>query len=86
MHARHIITAFIALIAFALPALAQTSSMSGGAADDSLKYLGYMAAAYAVIWGAVLLYFISLAKKEREIWEELAELKESLKGEAAEGE
>ena len=70
----------ITFVALLLPAaaLAQTTSMSGGAADDSLKYLGYMAAAYAVIWGAALGYFISLSKKEREIWGELQELKESL--------
>jgi hypothetical protein len=75
----------IALVALLLPALvlAQTTSMSGGSGgDDSLKYLGYMAAAYSVIWGAALLYFISLSKKEKEIWTELQELKESLKQEA----
>ena len=37
-----------------------------------------MAAAYAIIWAAVLIYFLSLAKKEKEIWEEVTDLRRRL--------
>ena len=41
-------------------------------------YLEYMAAAYALIWAAILVYFILMSLKEREIWTELSALRESL--------
>lgn len=76
------------LIAVALaPALAQdrVGSMSGAEAEqETLKYLGYMAAAYGIIWAAALLYFISLGKKEKEIWTELEDLRKSVEREGGE--
>ena len=44
-----------------------------------MDYLGYMTAAYTVIWVLILLYFLNLGRKEREIWQELAALKETLR-------
>ena len=43
-----------------------------------MQYLEYLAAAYAVIWAAILVYFIGLARRERDIWTELHALKESI--------
>ena len=43
-----------------------------------MQYLGYMAAAYGIIWAAILLYFIGLSRRERAIWAELQALRESL--------
>ena len=40
-----------------------------------MQFLEYMAAAYAVIWAAVLAYFLGLGKKEKEIWEEIHDLR-----------
>ena len=40
-----------------------------------MQFLEYMAAAYAVIWGAVLVYFISLSRKEKEIWEAIHDMR-----------
>jgi hypothetical protein len=37
-----------------------------------------MAAAYALMWAAVLIYFISLARRERDIWAELQSLKDAI--------
>lgn len=49
-----------------------------------MQYLGYMAAAYGIIWAAILLYFIGLSRRERAIWEDLRALRESLsRGEGA---
>lgn len=41
-------------------------------------HLGYMAAAYSLIWAVILIYFISLARRERDIWNELRALRDSL--------
>ena len=41
-------------------------------------YLGYMTAAYIIIWIAILLYFLSLAKREKAIWDELQDLRASI--------
>lgn len=43
-----------------------------------MQYLGYMTAAYIIIWVAVLLYFLNLAKREKDIWEELQGLRATL--------
>lgn len=43
-----------------------------------MQYLGYMTAAYAIIWLAVLFYILSLAKREKNIWEELQHLRATL--------
>ena len=43
-----------------------------------MQHLGYMAAAYALIWAAVLVYFLGLGRRERAIWSELQALRESL--------
>ena len=43
-----------------------------------MQYLGYMTAAYIVIWVAILLYFLNLAKREKNIWEELQALRATL--------
>jgi CcmD family protein len=43
-----------------------------------MQFLEYMATAYSVIWGAVLFYFISLSRKEKEIWEEIHDLRRRL--------
>ena len=43
-----------------------------------MPFLEYMAAAYAVIWAAILVYFLMLGKKEKEIWEELHQLRNKL--------
>ncbi|MDA0745197.1 MAG: CcmD family protein [bacterium] len=43
-----------------------------------MPYLGYMAAAYSVIWAAILLYFIGLSRREKDIWAELQELRETI--------
>ena len=44
-----------------------------------MQHLGYMAAAYAIIWAVILVYFVGLGRREREIWTELQELRESLR-------
>ncbi|MCE2441230.1 MAG: CcmD family protein [Candidatus Latescibacteria bacterium] len=54
-----------------------------------MQHLGYMAAAYAIIWAAILIYFLGLGRREREIWTELHALRESIgerKAEAGSGE
>ena len=43
-----------------------------------MQFLGYMAAAYSIIWAAILLYFLNMSKREREIWTELQELRDSI--------
>jgi CcmD family protein len=43
-----------------------------------MQFLEYMAAAYAVIWAAILIYFLVLGRKEKEIWEEIHELRSKL--------
>ena len=43
-----------------------------------MKYLEYMAAAYTLIWAAILVYFFLMSRKEREIWAELSTLREAL--------
>ena len=43
-----------------------------------MQHLEYMAAAYIVIWAAILLYFLSLSKREKAIWEELRELRATI--------
>ena len=44
-----------------------------------MQHLGYMAAAYAIIWAVILIYFIGLGRREREIWTELKGLRESIR-------
>lgn len=44
-----------------------------------MQHLGYMAAAYAIIWAVILIYFIGLGRREREIWTELQGLRESVR-------
>jgi hypothetical protein len=43
-----------------------------------MQFLEYMAAAYAVMWGAVLVYFVALARKEKEIWSEIHDIRRLL--------
>lgn len=43
-----------------------------------MQHLGYMAAAYAILWAAILIYFVGLGRREREIWTELQALRESI--------
>ena len=43
-----------------------------------MQHLEYMAAAYIIIWVAILLYFLSLSKREKAIWEELRELRAAI--------
>lgn len=43
-----------------------------------MQHLGYMAAAYAIIWAAILVYFLGLGRRERDIWREIRELHESI--------
>lgn len=43
-----------------------------------MQHLGYMAAAYAILWAAILIYFLGLGRREREIWREIQELRESI--------
>lgn len=43
-----------------------------------MQFLEYMAAAYAVIWGAVLVYFIALSRKEKDIWVEIHDMRRRL--------
>ena len=43
-----------------------------------MQYLGYMTAAYIILWIAILLYFLSLSKREKAIWEELQDLRASI--------
>ena len=51
-----------------------------------MQFLEYMAAAYAVIWGAVLFYFVSLSRKEKALWREIHEIRRQLRdGEGSEG-
>lgn len=40
-----------------------------------MQHLEYMTAAYILIWIAIALYFLSLSKREKAIWEELRELR-----------
>ena len=43
-----------------------------------MQHLEYMTAAYIIIWVAILLYFLSLSKREKAIWEELLELRATI--------
>lgn len=43
-----------------------------------MQYLGYMTAAYIIIWVVMLLYFLNLAKREKSIWEELQDLRATI--------
>ena len=43
-----------------------------------MQFLEYMAAAYAVIWAAVLVYFVSLSRKEKAIWDEIRDIRRQL--------
>jgi len=43
-----------------------------------MQYLEYMTAAYIIIWMAILIYFLSLSKREKAIWEELQDLRDTL--------
>jgi CcmD family protein len=43
-----------------------------------MQHLEYMAAAYTIIWAAILIYFLGLSRRERDIWAELRALRESL--------
>ena len=43
-----------------------------------MQHLEYMTAAYIIIWVAILLYFLSLSKREKAIWEELRELRATI--------
>ena len=43
-----------------------------------MAYLEYMTAAYIIIWVAVMLYVLSLSRREKAIWEELQELRTML--------
>ena len=43
-----------------------------------MQHLEYMASAYIIIWAAILLYFLSLSKREKAIWEELRELRATI--------
>ena len=48
----------------------------------SMDHLGYLCAAYTVIWVIILGYFIGLSRRERRVWEELRTIREKLdKGE-----
>lgn len=50
-----------------------------------MPYLGFMTAAYIILWAAILVYFLGLSKREKAIWEEIQVLKEILsRGETAE--
>ncbi len=42
------------------------------------SYLGYMTAAYMILWAAILVYFLRLSQREKAIWEELQALREIL--------
>jgi|GEM_PF-1228135 CcmD family protein len=48
-----------------------------------MQFLEYVAAAYSIIWAAILLYFLNMSKREREIWTELQELRDSISHEDA---
>ena len=39
-----------------------------------MQFLEYVAVAYAVIWGAVLVYFMSMSRKEKAIWDEIQDI------------
>jgi CcmD family protein len=43
-----------------------------------MQYLEYMTAAYIIIWVVILLYFLSLSKREKNIWEELQNLRTTI--------
>ncbi len=43
-----------------------------------MQHLEYMTAAYIIIWVAILLYFLSLSKREKAIWKELSELRATI--------
>ena len=44
-----------------------------------MLHLEYMAAAYALVWGVILAYFISLGRREKQIWEEIEDLRSRLR-------
>ena len=46
--------------------------------EELMQHLEYMTAAYIIIWVAILLYFLSLSKREKAIWEELRELRATI--------
>lgn len=43
-----------------------------------MQYLEYMTAAYIIIWVAIMLYMLSLSKREKAIWEELRDLRATM--------
>jgi CcmD family protein len=43
-----------------------------------MQYLEYMAAAYAIIWAAILVYFLILGRREQRLWEEIRSLRAQL--------
>jgi CcmD family protein len=43
-----------------------------------MQYLEYMTAAYIIIWVAIMLYMLSLSKREKAIWEELQNLRATM--------
>ncbi len=43
-----------------------------------MPYLEYMTAAYTIIWVVILIYFLSLSKREKAIWKALQELRAAI--------
>ena len=46
--------------------------------EELMQHLEYMTAAYIILWIGILLYFLSLSKREKAIWEELRELRATI--------
>lgn len=43
-----------------------------------MDHLGYLCAAYTIIWVVILGYFIGLSRRERRIWEEIRGVREQI--------
>jgi CcmD family protein len=43
-----------------------------------MDHLGYLCAAYTIIWAVILGYFIGLSRRERRVWEAIRAVLEQL--------
>ena len=47
-----------------------------------MDHLGYLCAAYTIIWVVILGYFIGLSRRERRVWDEIRAIREQLDNKA----
>ena len=44
-----------------------------------MMHLEYMAVAYALVWGVILAYFISFGRWEKQIWDDVEDLRSRIR-------